>query len=100
MLDIYLEEDAEIGPAQVELKIETDADAEKAASYLASCFVSDFNVYEFDSVLPKNNIVAAPPLIHELEPACSFDIGEADLLGETLNGSTFRCLSLECSPLP
>ncbi|KAH7712449.1 hypothetical protein AAVH_20221 [Aphelenchoides avenae] len=100
MLYIFPEEVEGVGAADVEFKIETDADAEKAAAYLASCFVSDFNVYGYENVLPKNAIVAAPALIHELELGCNFGIGEWDTLGETLNGSTFRCLSLKRSTVP
>ncbi|KAH7687896.1 hypothetical protein AAVH_40551, partial [Aphelenchoides avenae] len=100
-LSIRLEEGDKDGPAQVELKIETDTDAQKAALYLSSCFVSGFAVYGHREVLPKNAIIAAPPLIRQLEFLfCRFAIGNADTLNDTLNGGTFQELCLVYSSLP
>ncbi|KAH7687849.1 hypothetical protein AAVH_40598, partial [Aphelenchoides avenae] len=91
-LCIFLEED---GPADTELQIETEADAEKAASYLSSCFVRNFDVREHRDALPANTIIAAPGLIRELVfTNCNFDHGAEDPLSATLSGSTFRCLAI------
>ncbi|KAH7680462.1 hypothetical protein AAVH_41163, partial [Aphelenchoides avenae] len=95
-LSISLLEDEERVP-----RIKTDADALKAASYLSSCFVRYFDVYGHCFALPKNAIIAAPTLIDELDfRQCSLDSGAEDTLSETLNGSTFRSLSLVNSSVP
>ncbi|KAH7710693.1 hypothetical protein AAVH_22031 [Aphelenchoides avenae] len=108
-LSISLQEDEERVPRKVEFRIahesidvsETDGDALKAASYLSSCFVRYFDVYGHCFALPKNAIIAAPALIDELDfRQCSLDIGAEDTMSETLNGSTFRSLSLVNSSVP
>ncbi|KAH7725098.1 hypothetical protein AAVH_07376 [Aphelenchoides avenae] len=86
---------------EVQLQIEADADVQKAASYLSSCFVNEFHTYYHRDVLPRNAIIAAPALIRELEfQFCVFDHGEEDTLSTTLNGSTFQSLSLIWSYVP
>lgn len=100
-LRIYLEKDETGESFVVEVKIETDADALKAVSYLSSCFVSDFSVYGRHRAFLKNAIIAAPALIDKLGfQHCDFNRGEADALSETLNGSTFRGLALISSNVP
>ncbi|KAH7707035.1 hypothetical protein AAVH_25733 [Aphelenchoides avenae] len=85
----------------VELTSETDADVLKAASYLSTCFVRLFNVKDHTNTLPRNALIAAPPLIHDLDIRyCSFDKNEEDTLSATLNGGVFRCLSLISNSFP
>ncbi|KAH7673124.1 hypothetical protein AAVH_42397, partial [Aphelenchoides avenae] len=83
----------------------TDADAKKAALYLSSCYVCDFNVYWHRQALPRSEIIAAPALIRQLDfRYCNFDKDKKDVkkdsLGETLGGSTFRCLAIFSSSIP
>ncbi|KAH7704190.1 hypothetical protein AAVH_28623 [Aphelenchoides avenae] len=100
-LQFCFKDDEKDRPAQVELTFETDADVQKAAAYLSSCFVRIFVVYEHMKTLPRNAVIAAPPLIHELAFGfCNFDKGGEDTLSATLNGSTFRCLSLFANTIP
>ncbi|KAH7710685.1 hypothetical protein AAVH_22021 [Aphelenchoides avenae] len=100
-LSIILAAGERDGADEVELQIETDADVQKAASYLSSCFVSDFSVYGHLRAPPKNAIISAPALIDEIGfRNCSFANGDEDSLGETLGGSTFRCLVLVDSSIP
>ncbi|KAH7708475.1 hypothetical protein AAVH_24278 [Aphelenchoides avenae] len=95
ILSIHLQDPDDDEPPQLELQIETDADARKAASYLASCFVLRLSVYRHYEAPPKNVIIAAPALIHELSiQCCDFRGGQENTLSETLNGSTFQCLSI------
>ncbi|KAH7702491.1 hypothetical protein AAVH_30350, partial [Aphelenchoides avenae] len=89
------------GPAKAELPIETDADAETAASYLSSCFVRRFSVYGHHCAFSKNAIIAAPELIRELDFCrCIFHNAAENTLGKTLDGSTFQSLSLVRSSIP
>ncbi|KAH7693004.1 hypothetical protein AAVH_39966, partial [Aphelenchoides avenae] len=98
---IHLKEGERDRLAEVELKIETDEDALKAASYLSTCFVSKLYMYGHCDVLPKNAIIASPPLIGELGFRFSkFNHGNEDALSETLDGSTFRSLLLFFSTIP
>ncbi|KAH7709095.1 hypothetical protein AAVH_23646 [Aphelenchoides avenae] len=98
-LSIFLEE-GEWHP-QLELWIETDADAQKAAAYLSSCFVRHFWVHSHYDVLPRNAIIAAPALIRELQfERCHFNKGEGDTLSEMITGSTFQFLELSRSHVP
>ncbi|KAH7708473.1 hypothetical protein AAVH_24276 [Aphelenchoides avenae] len=88
-------------PPQMEFKIETEADAQKAASYLASCFVLRLLAYEHHAAPPTNVILAAPALIRTLDIRyCDFINEEEDSLSEALKGSTFRRLSLDYSHSP
>ncbi|KAH7703770.1 hypothetical protein AAVH_29057 [Aphelenchoides avenae] len=98
-LSICLEEGE--WPPKLELWIETDADAQKAASYLSSCFVRDFWVHSHYDALPTNTIIAAPALIRGLQfERCNFNQGEKDTLSEMLSGSTFQSLELIRSHVP
>ncbi|KAH7710686.1 hypothetical protein AAVH_22022 [Aphelenchoides avenae] len=82
--------------AEIEIRIETDADAQKVVSYVSSCFVRYFGVFGHRDALPKNAIIAAPPLILKLEfRLCNFDDGEEDTLVGMLDGSTFQSLKLD-----
>lgn len=81
--------------------LETDADAETAASYLSSCFVRRFSVYGHHCAFSKNAIIAAPELIRELDFCrCIFHNAAENTLGKTLDGSTFQSLSLVRSSIP
>ncbi|KAH7707625.1 hypothetical protein AAVH_25135 [Aphelenchoides avenae] len=76
-------------------------DAEKAPLYLSSCYVCDFNVYWHRRALPRQSVIAAPALIRQLDfRYCNFDNDKKDSLGETLDGSNFRCLTLFSSSIP
>ncbi|KAH7704191.1 hypothetical protein AAVH_28624 [Aphelenchoides avenae] len=99
-LRISLDYDAH-GRPTAEHTFETDADVQKAAAYLSSCFVRTFLVYEHTKTLPRNAVIAAPPLIHDLEiRSCDFDKGQVDTLIATLSGSTFRGLRLDACSIP
>ncbi|KAH7707038.1 hypothetical protein AAVH_25736 [Aphelenchoides avenae] len=89
------------GRPTAELTCETDAGVQKAAAYLSSCFVRHFRVEDYKRTLPRNAVIAAPPLIHDLEiRGCDFDKGEEDTLSATLTGSTFQGLSLVVNSIP
>ncbi|KAH7694256.1 hypothetical protein AAVH_38701, partial [Aphelenchoides avenae] len=78
----------------------TDADAQKAASYLSTCFVSNFRVSNFDA-LPENAIIAAPARMRELFFGnCNFDNDVEDTLSNALKGSSFQCLKFINSRIP
>ncbi|KAH7707037.1 hypothetical protein AAVH_25735 [Aphelenchoides avenae] len=76
------------GRPTAEHTFETDADVQKAAAYLSSCFVRLFRVDYHKKPLPRNAVIAAPPLIHDLEiRSCDFDKGQVDTLSATLTGT-------------
>ncbi|KAH7706903.1 hypothetical protein AAVH_25869 [Aphelenchoides avenae] len=101
ILNIHLQDPDDDEPPQVELQIDTYADAQKAASYLASCFVLRLSVYRHFSGPPRNVILAAPALIRKLHLRhCDFSSEEENTLNKTLSGSTFQCLSVYFSDIP
>ncbi|KAH7703510.1 hypothetical protein AAVH_29317 [Aphelenchoides avenae] len=85
---------------ETELDLETDADVQKAVSYLSSCFVPSFLVDGLQARVlytcpDRRAIITAPALIGNLElRGCDFDSGEENTLSETLSVRTFQRLSL------
>ncbi|KAH7721266.1 hypothetical protein AAVH_11229 [Aphelenchoides avenae] len=99
-IDTLIGEEDEPHETETELDLETDADVQKAVSYLCSCFVPSFLVWGHHArtlyTCPdRRAIITSPPLIDNLElRGCDFNSGEENTLSETLRVRTFQSLSL------
>ncbi|KAH7711004.1 hypothetical protein AAVH_21690 [Aphelenchoides avenae] len=106
VLSIDVQVDEEDEPHEMDLDLETDADVQKAVSFLSSCFVPNYSIYGHHArtlyACPdRRAIITAPALTRELTlQRCDFEGAAEDGLSLTLQGIAFQRLSLLFSPIP